>query len=351
MADPKIICVVPTCRPERFAEFRRSWTGLFERHGVRLVSVHDGDRPEVTVFDRGDPNTVVATAAADRVVPDDLRDCFCRYTDSVRNYGFVYAARNLDFDFVLTLDDDVAPPPAKDPIAEHLSVMLKRCSTTWLNTAQGTNPDNIPYVRGFPYSVRDEAVVHLSHGVWVGVPDFDARTQLAYGGGCDIVYEKVAGTPGRDVPCPKCGSWKWAHPISAIPKYLNFYRGPIPDLCNMPICGMNLMCSREALSLLYYAPMGPDSGFPDMHRFGDIFMGVSLLREFGDRRWAVWTGTSVVEHTRASDAKKNLALEAVGIEAHDRWARVGDAAHDYYLAYREKRLRYQDHIEQCLARK
>lgn len=319
MPAPKIVCVVPTCRPERFAEFRRSWAGLFERHGVRLVSVHDGDRPEVTVFDRGDPNTIVATAASDKVVPEYLRDCFCRYTDSVRNFGFVYAANNLDFDYVLTLDDDVAPPPAKDPIAEHLSVMGKKCSTTWLNTAQGTNPDDIPYVRGFPYSVRDEAVVHLSHGVWIGVPDFDARTQLAYGGD--------------------------------IPKYLNFYRGPVPDLCNMPVCGMNLMVSREALPLLYYAPMGPDSGFPDMHRFGDIFMGVSLLREFGDRRWAVWTGTSVVEHTRASDAKKNLALEAVGVEAHDRWARVGDAAHDYYLAYREKRLRYQDYIEQRLARK
>lgn len=311
MAANKIICVVPTCRPERLDEFKMAWSVLFERHGVQLVVVRDGDSPVLY--------TPAGTHAAAEFVPDDLRDCFCRYTDSVRNYGFVYAAKYLEFDYILTLDDDVAPLAGRDAIAEHLSVMLKKCPTTWINTAQGTNPDDIPYVRGFPYSVRDEAVVHLSHGVWVGVPDFDARTQLAYG--------------------------------DDIPKYLNFYRGPVPDLCNAAICGMNLMCSREALPLLYYAPMGEDSGFRNFHRFGDIFMGCSLLREFGDRRWAVWTGTSVVEHTRASDAQKNLALEEIGIETHDRWARVGDAAHDYYLVYREKRLRYQDFLESCLAGK
>lgn len=316
MTAPKIACVVPTCRPERINEFRRSWDDLFKRHNIRLIVVYDGEHPVVANINPAykDPVAIVPVSA---LVPDELRDCFCRFTDSVRNYGFVYAAKSLEFDYVLTLDDDVAPPPAKDPIAEHLSVMHKKCSTSWLNTAQGVTPDDIPYVRGFPYSVRKEATVHLSHGVWIGVPDFDARTQLAYG--------------------------------DSIPKFLNFYRGPVPDLVNMPICGMNVMCSREALPLLYYAPMGDDSGFRNFHRFGDIFMGVNVLREFGDRNWAVWTGTSVVEHTRASDAHKNLVQEAAGLEAHDRWAVVGDAAHDYFLAYREKRLRYQDYLESCLA--
>lgn len=316
MAD--VACVVPTCRPDRLEEFRKNWDHLFRRHNVRLVVVRDGDEPQVEEYEPiGDRSHVRVTSAVDLVDREDRR-LFCRHTDAVRNYGFVYAAKYLEFDYLLTLDDDVAPvyelhgrEHLADPISSHLSVMGKKCSTSWMNAAMGTTPDDIPYLRGHPYDCRTEATIHMSHGVWEGVPDFDARTQLAYG--------------------------------DNIPTTLDFYRGPVPQGVYMPICGMNVMVSRESLPMLYFAPQGPDSGDPSVNRFGDIWMGIELLRAYWGRKWAVWTGTSVVLHTRASDAHKNLISEEKGIAWNEIiWkSKTPRASVDYLSDYAAKMGRYR----------
>lgn len=317
---PKIVCVVPTCRGEQLGKFEEAWKPLFEKHGVQWVVVVDGDQP---ILFTPNGNQIAARVG----LPRDLFDCFCRRTDAVRNYGFAWAARHLDFDYLLTLDDDVAPIVGfTDTIDNHLAVMGRKVPQSWMNTAQPFDAqDQTPYLRGFPYGVREEAMVHLSHGVWVGVPDFDAKTQLAYG--------------------------------NDIPTHLNYFKGPVPRGVYMPLCGMNLMVTREALPHLYFAPQGPDSGDPAVNRFGDIWMGITLLRAFWSERKAVWTGTAVVEHTRASDAQKNLQLEAKGLKWNeDFWWNDQTSAFDdpearaYWTSYQDKARRYRDFMTGLLAR-
>lgn len=284
--------------------FRSAWADLFRKHDVRLVTVWDGDSPEVE------------TRSPDGRVTSNIRytdlpwgDLVCRHTDAVRNLGFLQAAAEPS-QYVLTLDDDVVPLPGDDPIAAHIAALNRSVPISWMNTAhQGAE-----HLRGVPYKIRDEAPVMLSHGVWVGTPDFDGETQLR--------YELTSG----------------------VPEVLPYYVGPVPRGVLFPMCGMNVMVRFPALAHLYFAPMGPDSGVPGLNRFADIWCGVALKREFDRLNWACYTGASTVLHTRASDARKNVEQELLGREwnehiwTHSGWARTQpDGLHLYWTKYELKR--------------
>lgn len=327
---PKIAVVVPSIRDTQMVQFRKAWDHLFQKHGVTLITVWDGERPQVETKDYETGLTTFWSEILDTPPWRDNRQLFCRYTDACRNIGFVYAASMKRFDYVLTLDDDVAPPDETwgwhgittdyDPIEEHLRVLSLKVPLGWMNTAHGESP----YLCGFPYSLRDEAPVMLSHGVWVGVPDFDGETQL-----------RLEGSGG-------------------LPPSLPYYVGPIPRGVLFPLCGMNVMVKAEALPYFYFAPMGPDTGtkaqcpnpkcgkphkgyveetrddgayrhvlchsckgtgeWCPLNRFADIWMGVFLKREFDKLGWACYTGGATVHHTRASDARKNVEQEKLGRE-------------------------------------
>jgi hypothetical protein len=353
---PKIVCVTPTIRPESMANFRKAWAPLFEKHRVTLITVWDGETPRVEVEPWGGPITGFPDYLGNQT-PAHMRDLFCRYTDACRNLGFVAAAK-LGADFILTLDDDVAvpkPEPSHDPIQEHLDALSLRVPLSWMNTAHM----GAPYLRGVPYDVRDEAPVMLSHGVWVGTPDFDGETQLRLEkcGRCNGTGDEPLTEMGSD-PCQNCddcvGTGK--NP-NGVPKTLPYYVGPVPRGVLFPLCGMNVMVRREALPYFYFAPMGPDSGFPDLHRFADIFMGVQLKKQFDAEGWACYTGASTVLHTRASDAVRNMEQERLGrqwLEWCSKTKGYEPKSHDplfsYFNSYFGKRCRYADLIRGLMER-
>lgn len=279
----ELAVVVPSIRPDRRQEFVDAWRELFRLHRATLITVWDGDSPEIEIND-----AVWASPTATRRSPADVvptvggwGDLFFRRTDAVRNLGFVVAAAR-SAGYVLTLDDDVTPPPGIDPIQQHLDTLKRRVPLGWMNTAHAESP----YLRGVPYGCRSEAPVMLSHGVWDRVPDFDAETQLAL---------------SDDGRRPEL-----------VPTTLPYYVGPVPRGVLFPLCGMSVMVPAEALPYLYYAPQGPDTGVDGLHRFADIFMGARLKRIFDRKGWACYTGGSRVVHTRASDARRNLEQERLG---------------------------------------
>ena len=290
----KIVCVVPTIRPESHAKFLSMWRELFKMHSVTLVTVWDGDSPRITVDDFSSPSVQKEeeeevlcdglTSRSVRELPgfENNRDLFCRRTDACRNLGFVKAAE-LKADYVLTLDDDVYPLSYCDPILQHLEALNLKTSLCWMNTADSFHTKTV-YVRGIPYTSRTEAPVMLSHGVWYGVPDLDGETQLKMESEGNGIVD------------------------------LFFHVGTIPKGVLFPLCGMNVMVRKEALPYFYFAPMGPDTGIEGLHRFADIFMGIFLKREFDDLGWGCATGYSAVHHSRASDAKKNMEAERLGRE-------------------------------------
>lgn len=283
-----IAVVLPTIRPERYELFRGAWNELFEQHQVKVVTVWDGDEPVVDVDG--------ITHSVEEIMGDYAETIF-NFNDGVRNLGFAYVARFLpEVDTIITLDDDTTP--FLDTIKDHLEALNSNVSTSWMSSASD-------YMRGFPYGVRQESPVVVSHGVWAGVPDVDGPTQLVKGYGL-----------------------------------VRFYRGPVPRGALMPVCGMNLAFKRCMLPYVYFAPMGHRVG---MDRFADIWMGINLKRKLDELNYAMVSGYSTVYHERASNVFKNIQKEARGLELNETYWK-GDESDGYFSVYNEMRKRWEEYV-------
>jgi reversibly glycosylated polypeptide/UDP-arabinopyranose mutase len=141
----------------------------------------------------------------------------------------------------------------------------------------------------------------LSHGVWEGVPDLDAPTQLLN---------------------PKAQT--------------DFYVGKIPKGVYFPFCGMNYAFRREALPYIYHAPV---ADFKGAERFDDIWAGFPIVEDFAKLNWGIVSGYSKVYHTRASNVWKNLEKEYIGLERNEHyWKGEYD---EWYLSFLDKREQWK----------
>lgn len=253
----KIAVVVPTIRPETIPAFLKEWQPLFDKHDVEFILVDDSkDTPSLqhgTLFG---------------YLPELDTDLISNKCAGVRQLGFLYIAKCLpEVEYIITLDDDESP--IGDPIQDHIDQLNRKVPLSWISTGVDE------YFRGFPYKVREEAPVMISHGVWEGSYDWDAPSQLLKGD-----------------------------------KKVEFYKGVIPKGIYAPLCGMNFAFRREALPYIYFAPVGT---FKGAERWDDIFMGIMVIKKFAELNWAITTGYAKVLHKRASNPFTSLAKEAVGI--------------------------------------
>lgn len=282
-----IAVVVPTMesRGEIFEGFMKAWKPLFDKHKAVLIKVLDGDKPTLTVYDE-------YTYEVPLEGNTEVRGCIFNKNDGVRNFGFWHIAKYLkDIQYIITLDDDTLP--LGDPIQDHLNALNMRVPISWMSTAS-------EYMRGFPYNVREEAEVVLSHGVWQGVADWDAPTQLIKGN-----------------------------------RPVEFFKGAIPRWCNYPMCGMNIAFRRKMLPYMYYAPMGEGVDKVlgiKIDRFADIWCGIESKKEIDKRGWAVVTGYATVRHERASNVWTNLIKESKGLSMNENYSQG-----DYFEFYKDAR--------------
>ena len=282
-----IAVVVPTIRPESMERFKEAWRPLFEKHNVKLITVYDGDEPNVN----GDVTV--------EQIMGEYSDCIVNLNGGVRNLGFAYVAKFMpSVEYIITLDDDTLP--VGDPIQDHLDILNKRVPISWFSTAS-------EYMRGFPYKIRDEAEVVLSHGVWEGVADWDAPTQLVKG----------------------------SH------RQVSFPRSPVPKGAYFPMCIMNVAFKRKMLPWMYQAPPSEEL---HIGRTDDIYCGILAKREIDKQGWAAVTGYARVHHERESNVYKNLELEAKTIELMETFWQ-GDEEHPYFKIYREKLGIWQDYLK------
>jgi reversibly glycosylated polypeptide/UDP-arabinopyranose mutase len=284
-----IAVIVPTipARQEIFDIFMKAWQPLFDKHGVIFLKVLDGEKPTVNDI------------PADKVM-GKYADCLSNFNASIRNLGFAFVAKYLpDVEYIITLDDDEVP--IGDTIADHISALNRRVPVSWISTAVDE------YMRGFPYGIREEAEVVLSHGVWEGVADWDAPTQLVLG----------------------------SH------RPVEFYKGPIPKGVYYPMCGMNIAFKRCMLPYIYQAPWADG-----VKRFDDILTGVESKREIDAHGWAVVTGYARTLHERASNVFTNLENEATGMRLNEEfWS--GKEEHPYFKTYRKKYEKWQKFLQTC----
>lgn len=286
---PKVAVVIPTIRPESMIKFEKAWRPLFDKHSVVLVTVKDGKNPTVEGW-------------GVKEIMGKYGDAISNFNGGVRNLGFAFVAKHFpDVEMILTLDDDVRP--IGDPIQDHLDALNTYKPISWLSTAIDD------YMRGFPYQIREEAEVVLSHGVWEGVADWDAPTQLVRGS-----HRKA-----------------------------EFYKGPIPKGIYFPMCSMNLAFKPKMLPFIYHAPSVPEM---QIGRTDDIYAGVLAKRDIDREGWAAVTGYARVLHERESNVYKNLQLEALEIELMETFWQ-GDERHPYFKIYRDKLRLWQEYIETC----
>jgi len=283
---------LPKVREETYNKFVDVWQPLFEKHGVELITIYDGEKPYVMY--KGKKYT-------QKKIMGKYEGAIVNFNGGVRNLGFAFIAKYLpEVEAIMALDDDTRP--IGDTLQDHIDILKQRVPVSWMSTANH-------YMRGFPYKVRDEAEVVLSHGVWEGVADWDAPTQLVLNGN---------------------------FPEVTFPKM------PVPKGAYFPVCAMNMMFKRKLLPFIYQAPfathMNPPVGRPD-----DILAGIVAKREIDKRGWAAVTGYAKVLHERASNVYKNLQLEAKTIELFEDFWR-GDEADPYFKIYREKLKLWQEFL-------
>lgn len=276
-----IAVICPTIRPESYKKFRLAWDELLAKNNAFLITVWDGD----------DPYVDVGTRYSIQDIMGKYSNLIYNFNDGIRNLGFAFVAKRLSsVEYIITLDDDTEP--YGDTIKDHINALNQSVPVTWLSTAS-------QYTRGFPYGIRNEAEVVLSHGVWKGIADWDAPTQL------------VKGNPD-----------------------IKFFKGVIPKGVFYPMCAMNLAFKRKMLPYMYQAPMGHKIG---LDRFGDIWSGIESKKVIDEKGWAVVSGYATVKHERASNVFTNLQKEAKGLEMNEHY---GEG--EYFKLYEKNRKRWEE---------
>jgi reversibly glycosylated polypeptide/UDP-arabinopyranose mutase len=296
----KIAVVVPTIRPESWELFFDKWIDLFKKHNVVLFKVDDSKDYPICYrgIDTNVHNSYVFARCGDIDNPKEpKRDWLFNKTDGCRNLGFYWAEQLVKPDIFISLDDDVYP--VGDPIQDHINALSMSVSPTWMSTAQDWR------VRGIPVG-GEKWPVMLSHGVWNGVPDFDAPTQFLNPDIKDIAFNKTS-----------------------IPKGALF-----------PLCAMNFAFRRELMPYVYQAPMGKrlaEFDLPIGDRFADIWSGVVLKRWMDTQGFAAVTGYATIYHSRASNVFANLQKESVFLQLNedfDNQFHDPNNNHPYVVLYR-----------------
>jgi len=298
--------VVPTCRPDRLIDFLDAWRGQFAKHACDVIVVRD-DTPDGEIWHYPYPHYRGAVVSNMGDTLGGRSYLVPRKTPACRGAGFAYVAKHMgDVTKIVTLDDDLVPDG--DTIGDHLAALDLRVPVSWFSsTAWGS-----PYMRGFPYGIRGEAPVWVSHGVWKNIPDLDAPSQLVL---------------GESPP-------------------VEFYRGPVPKGVEFPLCGMNLAFRRAALPLMYWCPCVL---LPGAQRFDDIWMGLHAKGAIDEAGAAIVTGFASCVHTRLSDVFKNLEQEAVGISLNeDYWQSPPQRHRDFFSKYDDMRHQWSEYTRKLL---
>ena len=280
-----LFLVIPTIRN---LNFLKSWGDEFK--DCEILVVEDHKKKEVRV-----PH--IPAKAIHHFAWNDIRKefgdaewIFPRRNAGIRSFGF-WMAYKMGADVIITLDDDCYPTGSSF-VQTHLENLSVKAPRDWYPTY----PDpKFMFTRGFPYKARDQTPVMISHGLWSGVVDLDAKTLVKF---------------------PKLNQNPYPPIRQFVPKGLYF-----------PMCSMNLAFKREAIPLMYFPLMGEakDGTKWGYDRFDDIWAGIFAKKICDHFNFAVVSGSPFVHHKAASDRRQNIHKEAAGLEVNEwLWRRVDE---------------------------
>jgi hypothetical protein len=252
-----------------------------ELSGATILVIEDG--PEQTFRVTGENVRHLAWCDIDGQL-GDAAWVIPRGSGCIRSFG-CWAAAQMSPELIVALDDDTRPDPAHPGFLDaHWARLQRAADSAWTSTLDAASP------RGMPYFATDrESPAVLNHGLWSGVPDFDAATQLL--------------SSRLEIP----GGWS----DQTIPRGRYF-----------PMCSMNIAWRPEFTPAMYFLLMGPEYPFD---RFGDIWGGVLAKRVADHLGLAINSGSPGILHKRASNVFANLAKESRGLAANETFWRAVDS--------------------------
>ncbi|MCH7951731.1 hypothetical protein IH980_03275 [Patescibacteria group bacterium] len=278
-----VFVVIPTIRD---LAFLKSWKGEFR--DCQIVIIEDREKKEIAC------PSVPAKAIHHFSWEDIHKDfgidewIFSRKNAGIRSYGF-WKAYRMGADVVITLDDDCYPTGSSF-VQTHLENLSVKAPRDWYPTY----PDpKFMFTRGFPYKARDQTPVMISHGLWSGVVDLDAKTLVNF---------------------PKLNQ----NPYPPIRQF-------VPNGLYFPMSSMNLAFKREATPLMYFPLMGVGSDGTGWgyDRFDDIWAGLFAKKIVDHLGWSIVSGSPFVHHKGASDRFQNIQKEKDGLVVNEwLWRRV-----------------------------
>lgn len=273
------VVVVPTAREASVEGFLNAW-----RHqlaAATILVVEDG--PERTFSVSGANVEHFAWCDIDRALEEHAW-IIPRGSGCIRSFG-CWVAHGMRPDMIVTLDDDTRPDPAQPDFLEtHWQRLQAATDPAWVSTLDLASPRGVPY-----FTTNREPRVMVNHGLWSGVPDFDAATELV-----SSRVEIPAGWSDRTIP-----------------------RGSY-----FPMCSMNVAWRTEFTAAMYFLLMGPRYPFD---RFGDIWAGVLAKRVADHLGFAMNSGSPGILHGRASNVFSNLQKESRGLAANETFWRAVDS--------------------------
>ena len=279
-----IFLVIPTIRN---LDFLQSWADEFR--DCQIVIVEDHQKKEIQT--PSIPFRAVHHFSWADIHCDFGKNAwiFPRRNAGIRSYGF-WKAYELGASVILTLDDDCYPAET-DFVHTHLENFSAKAPTSWFPTYP--DPDYI-FTRGFPYKVRDQLPVVISHGLWSGVVDLDAKTLLK---NQNLVQE-------------------------AYPPLRQF----VPRGYYFPMSSMNLAFTRAAIPLMYFPLMGEnEKGVPwGFDRFDDIWAGIIAKKIVDHLGWGIINGSPFIRHRGDSDRQVNARKEKSGLIVNERLWKLVD---------------------------
>lgn len=282
--------VVPTNRPQQLSAFLGAWA---EKDVWRKIHVvHDA--PDVAALAgardacRRSVDVDVAVYSWEHInaLTQPAREVFSRRDSAIRCFGFLKAYQE-QADYIITLDDDCTRHDGQSPFEFMYSHL-----TAFHGTRRWTSTISEVPVRGLPFKNKGMTPVDLNMGLWSNVADLSAPEQL--------VREQRG--ESLDVPLPD-GRWM------------------MPPGQYAPLSGMNLAFTRRAMPFMYFPPMGECQPYS---RFDDIWCGLVAQKVMAHLGWSWTCGEPFVRHQRASDTLANLAKEAPGILANEKYWEVID---------------------------
>lgn len=278
MKKPKTFLVIPTIRN---LSFLKSWKNEFTP--CHLVVIEDNDEKTVKTDH-------LNFASVNHLTHKDIEKdfgkdswIFSRKNAGIRCYGF-WKAYKAGADVIITLDDDCYPAEG-DFVKKHLENLEQKMSIGW----QSTYPNSKwMFTRGFPYKNRNIYPVMISHGLWSGALDLDAKTE--------IKLQKVL-------------SEKAYPPLTQFIPFGFFY----------PMCSMNFAFKREVLPIMFFPMMGlnPKGKSWGYDRYDDIWAGLFSKKIMDHLKMGVVSGSPFINHKKASITKHNRMKELKGMEINE----------------------------------